>query len=237
MSSLFSAPDVPLPGASSAVRLTFGALARLRGDRALHPDGIVLGGAFRSVSFDTGAALFEQDEERPVLVRLSRGAGVPQPMPDVLGCAVRVPDAYGDDVPQDFALASSAEGPLTRHILLPARDFLRAFYSSILPYRVGGETALIGARVDGANGVSGDRLEALRSATARGTALEVRMFAATRLGRWREVATVTLHRVVDDADARELRFNPWNCGGGIEPIGALNALRDPAYRASQRSSP
>ena len=35
------------------------------------------------------------------------------------------------------------------------------------------------------------------------------------------------------ADA--LRFSPWNAGGGLEPIGMLNFLRDYAYPLSQRA--
>ena len=32
-----------------------------------------------------------------------------------------------------------------------------------------------------------------------------------------------------------LRFNPWNAGGGLEPTGLLNRLRDYAYPLSQRA--
>jgi hypothetical protein len=32
-----------------------------------------------------------------------------------------------------------------------------------------------------------------------------------------------------------MRFNPFNCGGGLWPIGVLNRLRDYAYPLSQRS--
>jgi hypothetical protein len=31
-----------------------------------------------------------------------------------------------------------------------------------------------------------------------------------------------------------IAFDPWNCGGGIVPAGAVNALRAPAYRGSRR---
>jgi len=198
----------------------FGGLARLRGDRALHPDGIVYEGTFRSHTTGTGTRLFDTGDERPALLRISRGAGLPQALPDVLGCAVRVPDAYGAGAHQDFALASSARAPVGRHVLLPGRDYSRVFYSSILPYVFGEQTALIGARLHG------DTPD-----------LEVRLFVATTLGRWREVAALTFNRVASEGDTRALRFNPWNCGGGIRPRGSLNALRNPAYRGSQEASP
>jgi hypothetical protein len=40
-------------------------------------------------------------------------------------------------------------------------------------------------------------------------------------------------RLPPAADA--LRFNPFNCGGGLEPAGVLNRLRDYAYPLSQRA--
>jgi hypothetical protein len=38
---------------------------------------------------------------------------------------------------------------------------------------------------------------------------------------------------MDEADADRLRYNPWNNGPGVLPVGILNALRRPAYLASQ----
>jgi hypothetical protein len=37
------------------------------------------------------------------------------------------------------------------------------------------------------------------------------------------------------AEADALLFNPWNSGGGLEPSGFLNRLRDIAYPLSQRA--
>ena len=42
---------------------------------------------------------------------------------------------------------------------------------------------------------------------------------------------------LDDETSRRLRFNPWNSGGGIRPVGLLNSLREAAYRGSQAGRP
>jgi hypothetical protein len=45
------------------------------------------------------------------------------------------------------------------------------------------------------------------------------------------VATIQVEErmAVDD-----VRFNPFNCGGGIRPVGTLNRLGDYAYPLAQR---
>jgi hypothetical protein len=47
------------------------------------------------------------------VVRLSRGAGLTAPLPDLLGLAVRVP---GDGAPVDLLLSSTGRGRLTRFL-------------------------------------------------------------------------------------------------------------------------
>jgi hypothetical protein len=219
------------------VSLIFGGLARVRGDRAFHPDGVVMHGTFRALGSSVDSALLGGSEERRALLRISRAVGLPEALPDVLGCAIRVPDAYGRGRHQDFALASSFKAPLGRHALVPARDFLGAFYSSLLPYRLAGETRLLGARSASEVGSGYARLDELSAAIASGAALSMTLLAASPLGSWEPIATMRAEEVASKADARELRFNPWNTGGGIEPLGFLQGLRDPAYRASQAASP
>jgi hypothetical protein len=176
-----------------------------------------------------GVALFRDGGERAALVRISRGGGLPEAVPDVRGCAIRVVDAHGPGRDQDLLLASSLSRPVGRHVLMPGRDFGGAFYSSLLPYDVGGRRLVFGAAVAGRAGTTLDEVE---RSVARGP-LRIHLLAASPLGRWEGVAEVTLERLAHEAG--DLRFNPWVTGGGIEPVGMLQALRDPAYRASQAS--
>lgn len=226
---------MPSPPGSSAVRAIFGGLAALRGDRAFHPHGVVVRGSYRATGSRPGAQLLATGLQREVEVRFSRAVGLPDPLPDVRGCAIRVVDAYGPGRHQDFPLASSFSTRGGRHALVPGTSFFGAFYSSVLPYRIGGETRLVAATVDGA-GADGPGLDGI-AAAARAGRLRVRLATATPVGPWEEAASLELDRVASPADARRLRFNPWNSGGGIRPAGGLMALRDPAYRASQDAVP
>ena len=56
-------------------------------------------------------------------MRFSRGAGLPEPLPDILGVAVRVLDSHGPGGHQDFLLATSSGLPVAHHALLPATTF------------------------------------------------------------------------------------------------------------------
>jgi len=77
----------PLSSLSESV---FSRLARLRHRRALHPRGAVAAATLSVGVPDSavGAALGAGPHE--VVVRLSRGLGVPPPLPDVHGVAVRL---------------------------------------------------------------------------------------------------------------------------------------------------
>src|SRR4051794_39078712 len=67
----------------------------VRGRRVLHPRGTTLSGVLTVTGGDTGAELLDRPGRHDVLVRLSRSAGLPAPLPDVHGVAVRVLDCYG----------------------------------------------------------------------------------------------------------------------------------------------
>ena len=54
-------------------------------------------------------------------------------------------------------------------------------------------------------------------------------------GRWAPVGRIRLGERLSDEAQFQLRFNPWNCGGGIRPTGPFQGIRDPAYRGSQEA--
>jgi hypothetical protein len=197
---------------------------------------VVLTGTIRALGSIPGTSLLSEGVERRALVRISRAVGLPDALPDVLGCAIRVPGAYGPGAHQDLALASTPEAPLARHALIPRKDFLAAFYSSLLPYRLGGELNLLAARVRSDSASGCNRVDELGATVAAGGTLTVTLLRGTLLGPFRPLARVHLDGLADANEAQRLRFNPWNSGGGIRPAGWLNALRDSAYRGSQAGS-
>src|SRR5918998_4358533 len=140
-------PTVPAPVAA-ATGAFWGAISALRGGRrSLHP----IGDAFEATFVvpqrrdPLGADLLDQPGERRAIVRFSRGAGLPEPLPDVLGIAIRVLDAHGPGGHQDFLLATSADLPFAHHALLPATSFFDRTFSSILVYSIGGAARVVGA--------------------------------------------------------------------------------------------
>jgi hypothetical protein len=201
---------------------TFALFRRLssgRGRRIFHPRGTAYAARFSAAPDGLGAAIFAIGFEHEALVRLSRGLGVRPPLPDVFGLAVRLPDVYGPGAHQDFLLASSGGGPLGRRLLRPALGSGAGMYSSLLPYEIGARRLLVGAR-----------------ATASSPTIAFELLVASPAGTWRGVGRLTLGRRLDDSAARALRFDPWNTGGGIIPVGLINRLRAAAYRGSRRGS-
>lgn len=205
----------------------FRGLSRWRGRRAFHPHGV--GFAAELTRLDDGAVL-PAEIEGEAIVRLSRSLGAPEWFPDPCGLALRVPDAYGPGRHQDLLLASSGQAPLARHLLLPSRGFYDRPYSSILPYRLAGETVVVMALAAGGED-RGPLLAQLRERERGG--LEFELALAPLWGEPRPVARLQLGARLPTELTERLDFDPCNSGGGLEPAGWLNKLRGPSYGASQ----
>lgn len=228
-------PRVPAP-VSVATGAFWGALSRLRGGRrSLHPNGVGFEARLAvSGAESTGVELFDERGSRPAIVRFSRGAGLPEPLPDILGIAVRVLDAHGPGAHQDFLLATSSDVPVAHHALLPGRSFFDRTFSSILVYSMAGSTRLVGALPRSSAPHGGDTgLGGVVMAAARG-GLHYDLALAAPFGRFAPVARIEVGDRLPDDEAERLRFNVWNTGGGIRPTGPFNGLRLPAYEGSQR---
>ena len=209
--SLTAAGGYAIGGALAAV-------AALRGGKAVHPDGVVHGARLvvdGAAHAPRGSALLGTAGEHQAIVRFSRSLGVPRPIPDLLGAAVRIVDAYGPDQHQDLLMVSSVDLPVLHHVFLPATDVQQRPYSSSLPYRAGDETFLVGLVPDPLQHMVFD------------------LAVAPLRGRFRRVAKLHVEqRLPHGLDA--LRFNPIeHTGGGLEPTGVLNRLRAYAYPMSQ----
>ncbi|HUR85447.1 MAG TPA: hypothetical protein VMY78_08885 [Solirubrobacteraceae bacterium] len=233
-----SAARAALDASGYAVGGVLAALAAARGAKAVHPHGVthrarlVVDGAPHA---PRASQLLATPGEHDVLMRFSRSLGLPRPLPDLLGVSLRVVDAYGAGRHQDFLLVTSVDLPVLHHIFLPARDVQQRPYSSALPYRAGDETFLVGVVADPSSPrpPGEDEFERLHRAAATG-ALTFGLATASLRGRFRRVATLHVQERMPDA-IDSLRFDPFNCGGGLQPVGTLNRLRDYAYPLSQRA--
>ena len=215
----------------------FGAASRLRGTKAFHPEGVVHEAIVEitgSGEAPAGVDILATPARHDALIRFSRGAGLPSPLPDVMGMAIRLPDVHGPGHHQDLLMVTSGNGPVVQHLLLPAPGFLSLPYSSLLPYRASdGALFLVGAtvrqRLRPAPGT--DEYDALARASATGRPA-FDLAVAPLGGRLRAVGSVTLGARLEP-DANAMRFNPFNTGGGLAPTGFLQRLRDAAYPGSQ----
>jgi hypothetical protein len=229
---------VAVDAAGYGIGLALAGVAAVRRGKAVHPHGAVYEAELVVPGHHDALGrteLFGAPARRPAVVRFSRSLGLPRPLPDLLGMSLRVLDAYGTDRHQDFLMVTSVDAPVLHHLFVPASDVQQRPYSSSLRYRACGETFLVGAvpRPESPRFEDGDELERIAAAAATG-ALVFDLAVAEVWGRFRPVAEI---RVADplppETDA--LRFNPWNAGGGLEPTGLLNRLRDYAYPLSQRA--
>jgi hypothetical protein len=101
----------------------------------------------------------------------------------------------------------------------------------VVPYRLGGRNVLFGARIDRLDG----RRLLLSDFQGDATISPVRctIDIATPWGAWEPVARLDIGRRLPNRTADALRFNPANTGGGIMPIGMVQAVRRLSYAASQ----
>ena len=200
-----------LPRAATATALGLG--TALRGSRVFHPTGqahtarvVVDGGR------GWGAYLLDQPATYDGVVRVSRGAGLPEPLPDVVGLAIRFPGMGKHDGPLDVLLNTSGGAPGLRHVFVPLP--VGRTYSSVLPYRTGsGRVLLLGARGSGEG-----RWELL---------------AATLLGGWQRWGALTLGEPLPAEESERLRFMPTLGADDLQTVALFRTLRDWSYRQSQ----
>lgn len=212
--SLVAAP------AGSVLAALFTVVGLVRRNRPLHPRGVVVDAVLRRTGvpgspWGTGW-LDEPGEDRGV-VRLSRAAGLPGPLPDVLGLAFGFRTAGRR---HDLLLATTGLGAVSRFVLVPARDTFGSTYTSLLPYQApGGPVVLAAVPLPG-----------------RPHTFSLR--AAAPAGSWRTFGELTLGAAREDAAATTMRFDPV-----AHPLPGLQwppwaaRLREPSYAAARRHTP
>ncbi|PVZ14803.1 hypothetical protein [Actinomycetospora cinnamomea] len=217
----------------------FGVASWFRAARSFHPRGRSFRGTLSVSGTDpAGATVLDLPGDHRAVVRLSRGAGLPEPLPDALGLAVRLLDADGRGGRQDLLLVSSGTAVGARHVIVPESRYDVATYSSLTPFRVGTERLVLGARaLEGVGGRAGwPRLDDVADAVTAGTAAFA-LCTATPTGGWTRRGILRLGDELTGAESESLRFTPFHHAGGIEPVGVVNALRRRAYAESQAARP
>jgi hypothetical protein len=214
----------PARGAGRLVAVPLGALARRRRGKPMHPRGAVFDGVLerRGSAPEWGVPWLDGVASEPVLVRFSRGAGLPRPVPDLLGLAVRVPHP---EEPVDVLVTSTGRGPLLRWVPLPRRD-AAVPYTSIMGYRSDAGTLRIAALPEFRPAPS--EPAALAAAVRRGR-LAFTLAAARGAQPWRPFGRLTLTAPREPLDP-DVRFDAvQHPPPGLAADGAMARFRAPAY--------
>ncbi|MFB4313858.1 DUF1990 family protein [Actinomadura sp. 21ATH] len=239
--------EMPGPGrrlvtrtVTAAFARTFALAARLR-ERPLHPRGLVFDATLvlHGTSRYWGVPLLDDRTELRGRARLSRAAGLPPPLPDVLGLALRwrQPQAGGEEAEAtgELLLATTGHGRLGRHLLRPASGWSPAFYGSLLAFRAGDRRILLGAVARRARNVPAGLAPLARAVEERPLLLD--LVVATEFGPWERFGELRLVELAPSDDGETTRFNPArNPVPGLLPAGLLQQVRGPTYAAVQRAA-
>ena len=135
-----------LDAAGRAVAVPLALLARISGGRPMHPRGVVRTARLHRTgpARPTGVRWLDETGTDDVLVRLSRGAGLPPRLPDLLGFALRAPG----EPTVDLLLSATGRGRWTRRLPVPRRDPATT-YGSVMAYRGPAGPVLLAVRPHG----------------------------------------------------------------------------------------
>lgn len=196
-------PDLlTLPRAAAAA--AFGAGTLLRGRRVFHPRGSAAACRVAVHGGGTwGSGVLDHPAELDGVVRLSRGLGLPRPLPDVDGLALRLPGRGVGGEPLDLLINSA-----WRFAFVPS--VLSGTWSTVLPYRTGtGRLVLLGARPRPGG---------------------FWLLAASPTGSWHPWGHLDL---AEPVEGEQLRFRPTVGAGDLQPVPLFRTLRAWSYGTSQ----
>ena len=206
--------------------------AAVRRSRLLHPAGAAFDATFTvTPTMSFGVPLLDEPGTYRAVARLSKATSTPGNWPDVLGLAWRVVAPGGPGTSLDIALSTTGRAVFLRHLLVPRRDFAKATFTSLLPYRIGGRNRYVAAVPDTHPGIPA----AIASLADRvhSRPLRLSVMVADLTGPWCPVASLRIDRASEEDPAFDVVVNSLP---GFAPAGWINRLRGPAYRGSQRGS-
>jgi hypothetical protein len=204
--------------AGHALAWGLGAVARLRRGKPLHPRGEISRAVLEVTDPVPGAGAFLGSRgSHAGLGRQATAMGLPAPLPDIDGLALRL---VIDGRDADLLLASTGTGRWTRHLLAPHRSRAPVPLTTLFPFETNAGRVVLGL------------FPAIGGAGS--TAYDVRASLAS--GRWRPLGHLTLEPMPAE-DQPDLRFDPVrNTPPGLATHPAIVRLRDPAYVAARRRS-
>jgi hypothetical protein len=181
--------------------------------KPLHPRGVVRHATLHrhGVEPPVGVPFLDMVATDQVLVRESRAVGLPRPLPDVHGLALRVPNPDGTH--GDVLFSTNGFGWLTRFLLVPTRTTYGRPMTTLLPSDTAAGPVLLGVH----------ELEAGR----------LELSFAVREGPWHAFGEL---RLSDRASDEEVSFDAVrHTLPGLDQYAAVRRIREPAYDAARAS--
>ncbi|MDF2705328.1 MAG: hypothetical protein K0R62_980 [Nonomuraea muscovyensis] len=218
--------------AGAALGAVFNVVAHLRRGRPLHPAGLLFDAELRLHGNGRawGSPFLDERMTLRGTARLSRSAGLPPPLPDILGIALRWEQ---DGLRPELLLATTGHTVLGRRLLRPATRWAPGMYGSLFPYEAAGRRVLIGA-LPQADRPLPARFDALAREVERAP-VPIDLLVATPAGPWRLFGQVRLLPPARPDAAAPTRFNPLRHPvPGLRPAGWLQRVRGSVYDAAQR---
>ncbi|MCW2134707.1 hypothetical protein B0G38_003891 [Arthrobacter sp. VKM Ac-2550] len=206
----------------------------LRPERPIHPEGVSLTGSVERLppTRRSGISWLDTSGVVQVQARLSRSIGLPGPLPDIVGLALRIP---ADPGPFDVLLASTGMAGASRFILTPHRFASEAAFTTLMPYQSSRGPVLLAARpLDSALRLPA-KTEDFRQALGD-RVWTLGLYHSALRGPWTRFATMSLSldRTQQDTDRR---FDPLLHplpGAGIYRW--TRTLREPSYTTARKPS-
>lgn len=190
--------------------------------RVFHEDGVAYHATIR-----TSTGVHEG------VVRVSRGGANKVDKPDILGLAVKVHEAGGD---QDFLLVTALGNKGLANRVPAFRNTLAGQkMSSLTSYRLGARKGAIITMLPAAFHTAIDSAPAIAKGdqSFRLTLQQSRLFRRTTSTTVANDVTVHFDSPLSAEESATLKFTPFNDAAGIKPVGLINALRPAAYVGSQ----
>lgn len=222
------APPLAARAAGRVLGAVVGGVGRVRAGKPLHPQGLVLRGRLVRDGLSgpdaTGTWLDESGAD-DVVVRLSRGGGLPRRLPDVAGLALRTGGI-------DLLLSSPAgTAPVLRHLPGLRHNHGRAPYTSILPFLSPRGPVLLLVEPHPGRDLPADR-DGLAAALAAAPWHLTVSWASPR-SRWRPLGTLEIMAESPQATDLPVRYDPLRTPPGLRTYPSVAALRSRAYGAAQ----
>ncbi|MCM6762707.1 hypothetical protein NB037_09795 [Rathayibacter sp. ZW T2_19] len=220
--------------AGAVLGVAVGLVHRVR-RRPLHPAGVALTGTIRPLDpREASGPAWLDGVTGPMQVRarLSRGAGLPALLPDVLGVALQLHDGDATGRQIHLLFSSTGRSPVGRFLLLPRRRASGAFLSTLMPFRSEHGPVLLAVEASSSPELPADLVEAAR--VLESESWRLRLLQAAPRGAWRPVADVVLGRAPHDPVDSARRSDPvLFAPPGDTTYAWTRLLRGPSYRAAR----